>query len=60
MSTDRTKKQREEFKKLREILKERKKTDPNLMIRNNKIVPFREAAQETQSWAEIVAAGTLE
>ena len=60
VSTDRTKKQRLEFKKLREILKERKKTDPNLMIRNNKIVPFREAAQETQSWAEIVAAGTLQ
>ena len=55
VSTDRTKKQREEYNKLRTELKERKKTDPNLTIRNYKIVPFRQAAQETQSWAQIVA-----
>lgn len=55
VSTDRTKKQREEYKTLRAELKERKKTNPNLCIRNNKIVPFRDAAQETKTWAEIAA-----
>ena len=54
VSTDRTKKQREEYNKLREVLKERKKTDPNLTIRNNKIVTFRPAAQDTHTWAQIV------
>ena len=55
VSTDRTKKQREEFNKLRAELQERKKTDPNLTIRNNRIVPFRQAAQEAHTWAQLVA-----
>ena len=55
VSTDRTKKQREEFNKVRAELKERKKTDPNLTIRNNKIVPFRQVAQEAHTWAQLLA-----
>ena len=55
VSTDRTKKQREEFNKLRAELKERKKTDQNLTIRNNKIVPFRQVAQEAHTWAQLLA-----
>ena len=58
VSTDRTKKQREDFNKLREELKERKKTDQNLTIRNNKIVPktdpFRQDAQEAHTWAQLI------
>ena len=53
VSPDRTKQQREADKLLRAELKERKKTDPNLVIRNNKIVTFRPAAQETQTWASL-------
>lgn len=54
VSTDRTKKQREDFNKLRIELKERKKTDPNLTIRNNKIVPFHRVAQEAHTWAQLI------
>lgn len=58
VSTDRTKKQREDFNKLREELKERKKTDPNLTIRNNKIVPkaepFRQEARGAHTWAQLI------
>lgn len=53
VSPDLTKKQREAGKILRDELKERKKTDKNLVIRNNKIVPFRPAAQATQTWASL-------
>jgi hypothetical protein len=55
VSPDLTKKQRAADKVLREELKERKKTEPNLTIRNNKIVPkpFRQGAQETETWASI-------
>ena len=53
VSLDLTKKQRAADKILREELKERKKTDSNLTIRNNKIVPkpFRQGAQTTETWA---------
>ena len=51
VSTDRTKKQREEDKELREELKRQKITNPNLVIRNGKIVPFRPRAQEYTTWA---------
>ena len=54
VSTDRTKKQREADKVLREELKRRKQTDPNLVIRNSKIVPFHERAQTTTTWASII------
>ena len=54
VSTDKTKKQREADKELREELKRRKVGNPNLVIRNNRIVPFRERTQET-TWASIVA-----
>ena len=53
VSTDRTKKQREEDKKLRDELKRRKLTEPNLVIRNNRIVPFHQAAQGSCSWASV-------
>lgn len=53
VSPDRTKKQREAEKILRAELKERKKTEPNLVIRNNKIVPFRPAAQGNSTWASL-------
>ena len=55
VSPDRTDKQRAEYSKLRDELAERKKSNPNLCIRNNKIVPFRPAAQETFTWAQVVA-----
>lgn len=56
VSTDRTKKQREADKVLREELKRRKRTNPNLVIRNSKIVeavPFHQRAQTTTTWASI-------
>ena len=55
VSPDRTDKQRAEYRKLRDELTERKKSNPNLCIRNNKIIPFRPAAQETYTWAQVVA-----
>ena len=55
VSPDRTKKQREADKELREELKRRKVGNPNLVIKNNRIVPFRERTQETTTWASIVA-----
>ena len=55
VSPDRTKKQREADKELRKELKKRKVNDPNLVIRNSKIVPFRQRTQEIQTWASIVA-----
>lgn len=54
VSTDRTKKQREADKLLRDELKIKKVTNPNLVIRNNKIVPFRARTQDTTTWASIV------
>lgn len=53
VSTDRTKNQRAADKLLRDELKLRKLTNPNLVIRNNKIVPFRPAAQGSQTWASV-------
>ena len=53
VSTDRTRKQREDDKLLREELKRRKVTDPNLVIRNSKIVPFQARAQGTTTWASL-------
>ena len=53
VSTDRTKKQRAEYKALKKVLDEKKKTNPNLVIRNNKIVPFRPAAQAAPTWASL-------
>ena len=52
VSTDRTKKQRDADKELRAELKRRKQLGENLVIRNNKIVPFRERAQIT-TWASL-------
>ena len=50
VATDRTPKQREADKKLRVELNQRKENgEENITIRNDKIVPFRERAQET--WA---------
>lgn len=54
VSTDRTKKQREADKLLREELKRRKLTNPDLVIRNSKIVPFQQRAQTTTTWASII------
>ena len=54
VSPDRTKKQREADKELREELKRRKLTDKNLVIRNGKIVPFHQRAQNTTTWASII------
>ena len=53
VTTDRTKKQREDDKLLREELKRRKVTNPNLVIRNSKIVPFQDRAQATTTWASL-------
>ena len=56
VSTDRTKKQREADKVLREELKRRKLANPNLVIRNSRIVeavPFHQRAQTTTTWASI-------
>ena len=53
VSTDRTQKQREADKILRRELKERQKTNPDLVIRNNKIVTFQPAAQATTTWASL-------
>ena len=54
VSTDRTKKQREADKELRAELKRRKdQGETNLVIRNNRIVPFRERAQGYSTWASI-------
>ena len=55
VSPDKTKKQREADKELREELKRRKAVDPNLIIRNSRIVPFRTRPQEQTTWASIVA-----
>ena len=54
VSTDRTKKQREADKLLRDELKIRRLTDKNLVIRNNKIVPFRQEAGGFTSWASVL------
>ena len=54
VSPDRTLNQRAAYRALRAELTERKKTNPNLVIRNNKIVvPFRPAAQDDTTWASI-------
>ena len=53
VSPDRTKKQREADKELRKELKRRKDLGENLTIRNNKIVPFRQRAQDTPTWASL-------
>ena len=54
VSTDRTKKQREADKELRDELKRRKGLgETNLVIRNNRIVPFRERAQGPSTWASL-------
>ena len=53
VSPDLTRKQREADKVLRVELKQRKETNPNLVIRNNKIVPFRPAAQDSPTWASL-------
>lgn len=56
VSPDRTRKQREADKILREELKRRKVTNPNLVIRNNQIVPFRQRAQNSEStWASVLS-----
>ena len=52
VSPDLTRKQREADKALREELKQLKKTNANLVIRNHKIVPFREA-QDVPTWASL-------
>ena len=50
VSTDKTPKQRETERKLREEIAQRKaQGEQNLVIRNEKIVPFRQSAQRT--WA---------
>ena len=50
VSTDKTPKQRETERKLREEIAQRKANgETNLVIRNEKIVPFRQSAQKT--WA---------
>ena len=54
VSTDRTKKQRETDKELRDELKRQKLTNPNLVIRNGKIVPFRPRAQDNTTWANAI------
>ena len=54
VSTDRTKKQREADKELRDELKRRKDLgEKNLVIRNSKIVPFQQRAQAITSWASL-------
>ena len=53
VSPDRTKKQREADKLLRQELKHRKKNEPNLVIRNSKIVSFRPDAQDYPTWASL-------
>lgn len=54
ISPDRTRKQREADKELRAVLKRRKDAgETNLVIRNNRIVPFRERAQDTTTWASL-------
>lgn len=53
VSPDLTRKQRDADKALRQELKQRKITNPNLVIRSNKIVPFRHAAQGAPSWASL-------
>ena len=56
VSPDRTKKQREADKELRAELKRRKDGgEANLVIRSNKIVPFQDRAQVTQTWASLFA-----
>lgn len=53
VSTDRTKLQRKADKALRDELKQRRQTNPDLVIRNNRIVQFRAAAQDSPSWASL-------
>lgn len=53
VSTDRTKNQRKADKALRDELKRRRETTPDLIIRNNRIVPFRPAAQVSPTWASL-------
>ena len=53
VSPDRTRNQRDADKELRTELKRRKNLGENLVIRNNKIVPFRERAQATTTWASL-------
>ena len=54
VAPDKTKKQREHEKLLRDQIKERTSNgEKNLVIRNDKIVPFRPAAQK--SWASLFA-----
>ena len=53
VAIDRTQKQREAHRKLVEELKSRKRNgEKDLVIRNDKIMPFRDTAQN--SWAFIV------
>ena len=50
VSPDKTKQERDEEKKLREELKEKRKTDPNLIIRNGKIM---KKITNLARWSEI-------
>ena len=53
VSTDRTQKQRDADKELRKELTRQKLKNPNLTIRNNRIVPFRRPAQDNPTWASV-------
>ena len=51
VTTDKTKQQRDEEKVLREEMKRRKETEPNLIIRNGKIIT---KAPNHARWSEVV------
>ena len=53
VSTDRTQKQRDADKELRKELTRQKLKNPNLTIRNNRIVPFPRPAQDNTTWASV-------
>lgn len=58
ITTDKTKQQMEEDKKLREELKTKRETDPNLIIRNGKIITKPTYTSNHARWSEIIQNGS--